>query len=255
MADFQPALVRGYPSSIYLLALHLLETGRSDIRPKAVCTSSEPLLDFHKAAIEQAFQCKSYSYYSNTEAVAHIYECSAGSRHVVTETSLVEVIKPDGTPAQAGEMGELICTGLADRAMPLLRYRIGDTGVVGQAPCACGRNPPILSSIIGRSMDFIITPAGEHVLTPDLAFKDTFSVKEAQIIQDDVHSIHVKIVARPDYDLLKDEKKIRKGLAEQIGPDIKIDFEYVECIPRTKNGKFKFVISKIPGQSLTTNHK
>ena len=59
LSRFRPALVRGYPSSIYLVALYLLETGRTDIRPKAVFTSSETLLDFQRVAIEKAFGCLS----------------------------------------------------------------------------------------------------------------------------------------------------------------------------------------------------
>jgi phenylacetate-CoA ligase len=249
LSAFKPAMVRGFPSSIYLLAQHVLETGREDIRPRVVYTSSEPLLGFQKKIIEKAFACKAYNYYAFTEAAAHIYECPSGGRHVITEGCLLEVLKPDGTPAKPGELGEFICTGFFDRAMPLIRYRIGDAGIVGKGPCSCGRNSPILCDLFGRVADSLITPEGNQIVTADIAFQDTLSVKEAQVVQEEVHSIRVKIVPRADFDHAADEKKIRDGLRSIIGPNMRIDFEFVDHIPVAENGKFKFMVSKIPGQS------
>ncbi|MCL4555102.1 MAG: hypothetical protein M1565_08270 [Actinobacteria bacterium] len=247
LADFRPALVRGYPSSIYLLALYLLAVGRTDLRPKAVYTSSETLLDFQRRVMEQAFACRVYSYYGNTERVAHLLECREGNFHVLTETCVVEVLKPDGSAAAPGEMGEMVCTSLLDTAMPLIRYQVGDTGVAAAGLCSCGFNTPILSSIIGRVEDIVVTPEGRHVGRLDHAFKDMVNVKEAQILQEDVNSIQVKIVPREGFgpaDARALVRELRLRLGEQIG----IRLETVDHIARTASGKFRFVGSKVPIQ-------
>ncbi len=244
--DFKPEMIRGYPSSVYLVALHLLETGHK-IRPKAVYTSSETLLDFQRKVIEDAFNCKVLSYYGNAERVAQIMQCPAGNFHVLTETCIVEVLNPDGSPAIEGEEGELVCTGLINRAMPLIRYKIGDRAIPATSPCACGRNSPILSTITGRTDDIIITPDGRHVGRLGHVFKNTLNVKEAQIIQDNINSILVKVVPRQNYDA-PDKMMILEELRFRLGNEIKISIEEVLQIPRTQNGKQRFIISSVPMQ-------
>jgi phenylacetate-CoA ligase len=247
LADFKPVLIRGYPSSIYLLALYLLETGREDIRPKAVYPSSETLFDFQRKVIEQAFGCKAYSYYGNAERVAQFLQCREGNFHVATEACVVEVLNADGSPAAAGELGELVCTGLINRAMPLIRYRVGDTGIAAADQCACGMNTPILSSLTGRVEDIVVTPDGRHVGRLDHAFKGTLNVKEAQIVQEDVHSILIKIVPRQGFSS-DNERVILDELRLRLGYEIRIHLQLVDRIPRTATGKFRFVISKVPIQ-------
>jgi len=251
LADFKPVLVRGYPSSIYLLALYLLEAGREDIRPKAVYTSSETLLDFQRKVIEQAFGCRAYSYYGNAERVAHILQCRAGNFHVVTEACVVEVLRPDGSLAPAGESGELVCTTLIDRAMPLIRYRVGDRGIAAAGQCACGMNGQILSGLTGRVEDVVVTPSGRHVGRLDHVFKDALNVKEAQILQEDVNSILVKIVPRQGF-TSGDERVILDELRLRLGYEIEVRLQLVDRIARAPTGKFRFVISQVPIQIAST---
>ncbi|MBN2090316.1 phenylacetate--CoA ligase family protein [candidate division KSB1 bacterium] len=251
--DFQPELIRGYPSSIYLIALHLLDTGKK-IMPKAVYTSSETLLDFQRKVIEDAFACKVFSYYGNAERVAQIMQCEEGNFHVLTETCVVEVLNPDGSPTVVGEEGDLVCTGLINQVMPLIRYKIGDRAIPGPSSCICGRNSPVLSTITGRVDDIIITPDGRHVGRLGHVFKNTLNVKEAQIIQDNIQSILVKIVPRQNYSP-QDKKMILNELRFRLGNEIHIKIEEVIQIPRTKNGKQRFIISSVPLQIAKTHNE
>lgn len=247
LAKFRPVLIRGYPSSIYLLAVHLLESGRDDIYPKAVYTSSETLMDFQRAAIEEAFGCKVYSFYSNAERSAHILECEYGNFHIQPQFGIVELLTPEGAPAEPGQTGEIVCTSLINLAMPLIRYRIGDTAVVGPGPCPCGRGGAILGEIVGRVQDFVVTPDGRHVARLTRAFSHTMNVKEAQIVQEDISSIVVKVVPRDGFGP-NDEKIILNELRLRLGSKIGIHLQLVDHIPRTAAGKFRFVISKVPVQ-------
>lgn len=248
--NFKPDLIRGYPSSVYLIALHLLESGKT-ITPKAVYTSSETLLDFQRKVIEDAFDCQVFSYYGNAERVAQILQCTEGNFHILTETCVVEVLNPDGSPTEKGEEGDLVCTGLINRVMPLIRYKIGDRAIPASAPCPCGRNSPILRTITGRVDDIIITPEGRHIGRLGHVFKNTLNVKEAQIIQNDIHSIVVKIVPRQNY-TAEDKNMILSELRFRLGYEINISIEEVLQIPRTKNGKQRFIISNVPLQIAKT---
>ncbi len=250
LRSFKPDLIRGYPSSVYMLALGALEYSRNEIRPKAVFTNSESLLDYQRHAIESAFGCKVFNWYGNAEQVGNIVECEKGSLHVKMEHSLIEILKPDATPAKPGETGEMVCTGFGNYAMPLIRYRIGDLAVPSDKQCDCGRKGQIVDQIVGRLEDIIVTPDGRHVGRLDHLFKEMIHVKEAQILQEDISSITIKIVKRPgfgdaDLKLLKEEAVLR------LGTSIYINFEFAEEIKKEPSGKLRFVISRVPPQIKT----
>jgi phenylacetate-CoA ligase len=248
--QFHPSLLRGYPSSIYPIAAYLIESGRSVARPKAIVTSSETLFDRQRAAISRAFGCPILSYYSNAERAAHILQCPEGNFHVATELCVVEVLRADGSPADSGETGEMVCTSLIDHAMPLIRYRIGDTAVVGDGPCQCGNTSPTLKLIVGRVEDVVLTPEGRRVGRLDHVFKDLENVYEAQIIQDEIDRIVVRVVPRRGFDQ-KDERVLLDELRLRLGEGVQIRIETVEAIPRTKNGKFRFVVSSLATGATT----
>ena len=55
----------------------------------------------------------------------------------------------------------------------------------------------------------------------------------------------MKIVKRSNY-TNKDTEFILKSLGEVFGEGISVELEFVDSIPRTKAGKFRWVISKVP---------
>lgn len=50
----------------------------------------------------------------------------------------------------SGQMGELVVTTLMNEAMPLIRYRTGQTAMRVDEPCACGRTLPIFVTPFGK---------------------------------------------------------------------------------------------------------
>lgn len=253
LVEFKPLMVRGIPSFLNLIAQYMLETGKT-YRPQAVFTYSETLLDAQRKALEQAFHCPVYNFYSNGERAGQILQCEHGNLHVMTETGVVEVIGRDEKPAAAGEVGELVITSLINRAMPLIRYRIGDTGILAEGNCPCGRDTPMLKSLTGRTNDFLVTSDGRHIM-PIGVFADTKNIMEAQLIQENIDSVIVKIVPRQGFGP-NDEKQIIKEMRWELGTGINIHIQKVDEIPRTKSGKFQHIVSKVPALTGTAavNH-
>ena len=100
------------------------------------------------------------------------------------EYSVVELLRPDGSPAQPGEVAEIVGTGFGNAAMPLIRYRTGDTVLVAEDQhCACGRRMPIVETIVGRLEDVLLTVDGRMVTRFETAFNDSVHVVEAQLFQ------------------------------------------------------------------------
>jgi phenylacetate-CoA ligase len=243
---FQPAMIGGYPSSIYLLARAFQKFGTRHWKIKSIFTSSETLLDFQRAAIENAFGTKVYNYYGNSEMCAHAAECERGEIHLKLEYSAVEILKEQNKFSGAGEeTGRLVCTNFNNRAFALIRYEIGDAiKVAADQTAECGRGGVLLSEIVGRVEDYVLTPDGRFVGRLDHLFKDSLAVEEAQIIQNSLSEIVLRVVKTDDYDST-DERQILDEARLRLGNEIKIRFEYVSAIPRARNGKFRFIVSKI----------
>lgn len=241
---FRPALIHGYPSAVSLAAVAVRDAGVT-VRPRAVYTASETLLDAQAALIASTFACPVMNWYGNTEMVANIVSCPAGSMHIQPLHSVVELLAPDGRDAKPGEPGELICTGFGNAAMPLIRYRTGDVAVRGTAPCGCGRATPTVACVTGRVEDYVVTPGGRLVGRLDHVFKDSLAIREAQIEQVSPELLVLRVVRRPGYDAAVEEPRIAVLLRERLEPSMTWQFEYVEAIPRGPNNKIRFVISRV----------
>jgi phenylacetate-CoA ligase len=80
-----------------------------------------------------------YSMFGMTETNTLAMFCTRGELHLVETRTFFEIVDPSsGNRLPDGATGELAVTTLASRAMPLLRYRTGDTCQIEPARCACG---------------------------------------------------------------------------------------------------------------------
>jgi phenylacetate-CoA ligase len=249
LKEFEPAMLWGYPSSIYLLALANQQLG-CPVHPKVVFTSSETLFDYQRSVIEGAFGCKAFNYYGNGECCAHIAECEKGSLHLKLEYSCVEFLDNRNNPVEAGSEGRIVGTAFRNYAMPLVRYDIGDVVIVSKnKTCACGRSGILVDRVVGRAEDYIVTPDGRFIGRLDHLFKDAVNVRMAQIVQKDVEEVVIRIVKEPGY-TGKEEQLILNETRIRLGTQIDVHFEYIDDIPRAKNGKFRFIISEISDKKM-----
>ena len=149
----------GYVSALQALAHIALEFDIQAPQQIAVITNAEPLEPHQRDVIGKAFRCPVYETYGQCEKVAAASECIRGRLHAWPEVGYLEILRDaDDTPANAGEVGRLISTGLLDSPMPLIRYDTGDRASVAPSdtPCPCGRSLPIITSIEGRADDAIL---------------------------------------------------------------------------------------------------
>lgn len=243
LADYRPAVICGIPSAIHILALHLIETGRRDIRPKGVFTWAETTLPYQRQSIEEAFGCRVYSSYGNGERTGHLLQCERGNFHVVPETCVVEVLDSLGNPAAPGEMGELVCTSLIERAMPLIRYRIGDTAIAAEGLCSCGRTTPILCDIAGRTHNFVLGHDGRRFGPLAHLFTSAMQIKEAQFVQKEAGSVCIRLVPRIGYGPAE-QALLMEAARMEFGNHVDVTIQVVDAIPRTAGGKFPVVVSQ-----------
>lgn len=251
IADYLDALAKykirylfGYTSSLYALAQEALRLGRDDLHFTVAITNAEPVYAYQRQAIEEAFHTPLRETYGMSEIVIAAGECEAGQLHLWPEVGWVEVLE-DNQPVVPGTAGELICTGLFNADMPLIRYRLGDRAALAEAetPCECGRRLPKLKAVEGRSDDVLYTPDGRRIGRLDPVFKQNLPVLEAQIIQEKLDYIRVLYVPAGDY-TPEAGQTIIKGIQDRMG-DVEVVLEAVPEVPRTANGKFRAVICRL----------
>lgn len=244
LEDYQPDEIVGYPSSIYILAKFIVKHNIRSIRPKVIFGNSEPILDHHREVMEEAFLCPIREWYSSTEQAFFGYQCPYENYHIVHPYGIVEIIDSNDNNLNYGEVGDLVCTGLTNYAMPLIRYRIGDSASTGKVDCPCGNKSMVFKEILGRSDDILVTPDGKSIGRLDPVFKGLKGIKECQIIQKEINRILLKIVKDESFSE-KDTEILISSLVKRIGTTMKIQLEYIDEIPRGSNGKFRTVISEI----------
>lgn len=233
LVNFAPEFVHGYPSSLYLVAKAIQRSARRP-RPKAVFAASETLLPYQRIAIEEAFGCKVFAWYGQTELTLNIVECERGSLHLRDDYGIMETALD----------GAVLGTGLRNPAMPMIRYRTGDVIERTDGECDCGRAFSLVRAIEGRVEDYVVTPSGTRVGRLDHLFKGASGVVEAQIIQNSPSTLCLRIVRGEKY-TAETERAIRRESLARIGPEVALAFEYVHAIPRGVGGKFRFVVSTI----------
>lgn len=231
----------GYPSSLHIMAAYLLDRGiELPWRPKAIFTSSETLLENQRKAISQAFQAPVADFYGLGEQCVAASQCPCGLYHFDFEVGIVEVLPVGDDPL----VGKLVCTGLVNEAMPLIRYDTEDVVRLSEKECACGRKGLVAESVDGRIDSYIKTPEGLLIGRLAHIFKDLDAIQETQIIQTKIDGLLVKVVKAQDF-CQEDENKLRNSLRQRVGNAMNIQFQYLDKIPRESNGKFRAVVSKL----------
>lgn len=242
--------ILGYPSAIYSLALEALKLRRRDLKMDVIITNAEPLYQHQREAITEAFSCPVRETYGMAEVVAAASECDHGRLHLWPDVGIIE----QGASAGPAGSADLICTGLINADMPLIRYRVGDRGKLSADNCACGRDLPLLESIDGRSDDVLITADGREVGRLDPIFKNRLPIIEAQIIQESLTTIRIRYVPAANFTDAA-LRMLTKAVRERLG-DVDVVYERHSEIPRTARGKFRAVISNLaPAEKAQRSNK
>ncbi len=245
----RPKLIIAYAQAIYELA-QFAEKERIPVIPqKAILTSAGTLHPFMRQKIETIFQCKIFNRYGSREVGDIACECKAhAGLHVFPRGCFVEVVDDEGQPLPRGVEGEILVTSLANYAMPLIRYAIGDRGILSpDETCACGRNGLIFQKISGRNVDTFKKADGTLIdsefFTHLLYFRD--GVRKFQVIQKDYKAILFKIVKTSSEWPPEERQEIIQKTRHLMGNDCTVTFEFVDQIPPTNSGKYRYTISEV----------
>jgi phenylacetate-CoA ligase len=248
LCRFRPEVIEGYPSAILILARVARGLQLPLPRPKSINVSAETFSAEDREELERAFGCRVFNQYAASEPSCFWCDCEHGVMHVNPEYGISEIVDANGAHVSVGQEGDVVVTSCLNPAMPLIRYRLGDTAVLGPATrCACGREMPRIIRVTGRRDDMLFIPERGYVGRLDPAFKGLRNIIEAQIVQEGLDDIRVRLVPDANYDPGSTVKLIA-NLRAKLGMQVRITVELVNRIPRGPNGKFRSVVSNVRSQ-------
>jgi phenylacetate-CoA ligase len=234
----------GYAVSYFLLAKFILDLGLQVPPLKAVITTSEKVTPQMREVMERAYGCRIFEEYSTVENAVFASECERGRLHISPDVSIVEILRPDGSPSEPGEVGEVVTTCFLRQYQPFIRYRLGDLAMLGDTPCPCGRQMPVIKEVIGRIEDVVVGPDGRQMVRFHGVFVNQPHIREGQIIQESLNRIRVKVVPEKGFGA-DDIQDVISRVQRRMGTQVDVVVEAVDCIPRTSAGKFRAVICRL----------
>ncbi|MEP7353427.1 MAG: AMP-binding protein [Acidobacteriota bacterium] len=254
LQDYRVKYLWGYTSSLYSIAQGMLAQKIKAPELKVVITNAEPLHDYQREVMEAAFRCPVRETYGMAEMAVAAGECEHGSLHLWPSVGLVEVLDGERKLA-AREIGDLVCTGLINADMPLVRYRVRDRGALAPTgtECACGRSLPMLKALEGRTDDLIYASDGRSFGRLDPILKGTLPIRELQFVQEELDAVQVKYVPADGFSS-QTEIELTHRIRQYLG-DFTVRMVAVDRIERSANGKFRQVVCLLPADRRPSIHR
>lgn len=241
----------GYTSSLVLFAKYLIKKGISakQLCPtlQVVVPTSEMCDESDRKILEKGFGVKVVNEYGASELDLIAMEDENGKWILNNETLFIEVVDDKNQPVKAGEEGRILITSLYNKAMPFIRYDLGDIAVIANEKVG---KYQILNNLIGRTNDFAVLPSGKkaagltfyYISKALMAEGDT--MKEFIIKQIKLDEFVFEYVS--DLELTDEQKKnVQLALDKYLEPGLKAIFEKKMVIERTSAGKLKHFQSLI----------
>jgi phenylacetate-CoA ligase len=159
-----------------------------------------------------------------------------------------------GVHLEALPDGRLLVTDLVNRAMPLVRYEIGDRGVIDDDdPCPCGDPRPVLRRLDGRLTDVFRLPSGRLVpgVVADLrGYRAGEGLLDVQLVQESPETIEVRWVPTARF-VPSDLDALRARLDAWFFGEATLRFVRVGRIEPEGNGKVRWCVARSAASPAT----
>jgi len=243
LETFQPHRLGGYTSIVATLASWALE-GKLHIRPQSVLVGAEVLTDSMERTIHEAWGVSALNLYAASESIyIAIKGVDRDEFAVMDDLNIVEILDNENQPVPPGGPGRVLLTNLVNRALPILRYEMGDYAVRGTG----SKDLPFttIREIKGRVNDSlpVVLADGKPGTIHPLVLADfyTAGLERVQFVSRSADHVEIKYMAKHDIHegIQKEFHRIRE-LQGALGTTF--DVQRVQTIAPAKNtGKIPLV--------------
>ncbi len=252
----------GYASSLYNISELVNEDISQKLSIKASVSWGDKLFSKYKHQFKQKFGVTINETYGCAEGIKMAAQLDLDYMYIMSPNIIVEILDDNDNPVKDGEMGHVVITSLDRYAMPMIRYKIGDLGVLlpkNKYPKNRKLNYQLIEKIIGRDTDIVILPDNSkltvHSFTGIVEY--IAEISQFRIIQKNINSIDFEYITNKKFDnisicdAIKDLNIKFKALINR--DDFSINFYEVDSIPSTKSGKPQIICSEISKIRLANN--
>jgi phenylacetate-CoA ligase len=232
----------GYASSLYALTEF---AGEMTTFHSAV-SWGDKLFDHYRVSIKEKFNCSVFETYGSAEGLMIGAQKDLDYMYLMSPNVYLEILDDHGSPVADGQLGNIYVTNLNALSMPLIRYRIGDLGILlprEKYPNSRALNLPLIQKIIGRDSDVVRTAGGKILVVHSFTgyFEHVDAIKQFQIVQRDLSGFVVRYISSKKFNDIEIEK-MRFELMELFGEKLIIEFEEVSSIPNSPSGKPQLIV-------------
>lgn len=253
---FDPDYIYGYATSIAALAKWINDCKLIDLAAnlelKVIISTAETLLASDKQLIKKVFNCPVVEEYGAAEVSIIAHECPEGGFHIISDSLFLECVDDTGNNVPPGTPGHILVTSFANLAQPLLRYKIGDYGILLKENCSCGRGSPLLKLIGAKIIEMIQTESGKKFSAEIIDYinlalmkNSNIGIRQFRITQKDLRTFVIEIV--PGTNFNETSKDIfSKFFKEQLGEsELDLIFNVKKEIEPLQSGKRLYFTSEI----------
>ncbi len=225
-----PDVLRGPPSALDALA-HVIPAGR--LRPRLVLTTGERLAPNVRARLRSVFGTEPDDCYGATECGCLGWRCRrCGCFHVNADRAIVEIVDDGGRPVPEGESGSVLVTNLVSRAMPILRYALGDRARRAAPDCPEARGAESLAALEGRTVELIRLPNGRIASPYELMPDELPGIRASAAVQAAPDELRLLVVPEPGFS----EERLRRFCEDAEGfldRTMRVTYELLDALPGT----------------------
>lgn len=244
--------VKGYASVIERLTEYVERTGTALPQGLVFITISEILTENVRSRIVDRLGLHVVSQYANEEngLLGQSVPDGPGTVFRLNRANCkIELLGLDNDePVGMGQPGRVVVTDLTNRAMPMIRYDIGDVAVCLEAlPDGA---PSVIRLLDCRHIDMIYDTSGHivpMVVPPQVLAMP--SLRQLQFIQEDVRKYVLNLNLMPGSPEV-DCGRIAQGIRDLLGQDADVQVRILDGIPQISARKHRLCIQKC-GRYLT----
>jgi phenylacetate-CoA ligase len=215
--------------------------------PRLLMSWGEPMRQSDRETLRDTFDIAPTDLYQVWEFGPVAAECpKRDGLHVNFDLAHIESLRA-GRPVGPGEAGEVVITSLANKTMPLIRYRVGDVAKWKEGPCACGWQGPMLEGVHGRLEHSVRLPSGVVVAARQFEeCLDQFTnVVAYRAIQTEPRMVEVLVIPGTLFQE-RTAQLVRGKCLELFNQQVGVELRMVNELPLLTGNRRQSVICKLP---------
>lgn len=251
----KPEYIQMYMSAAFEFSRYVVRKKIKLHPPKMVMcvagTTHDDMLD----VIEEAFQTKVNARYGSRETGDMAGMCTNRIYHEIPFTHHIDILDEDDNPVSESVPGHIAVTILTNRALPIIRYKIGDMGIWANHSCSCGVKFRAIKKIVGRTGEVIRNEKGKIIL-PEIFIhlvgvalgKLSDDIQTFQVAQTQIKKLEVRLVLRNGVNpeaFLPSMRSLEQKIQSIMEDDSTIETVFLDNIPRLPSGKYAYTLSDV----------